>query len=43
MSERIQRRLGVQRIEAGLEQQQIHTAVYQPSDLQLKSFSHLIK
>ena len=41
MSERIQGSLCVQRVEAGLEQQQIHTSVYQPSDLPLERLCHL--
>ena len=43
MFDRIQGRLRVEGVEAGLEQQQIHTSVYQPSDLNLERLRHPVK
>ena len=43
MSERIQGSLCVQRVEAGLEQQQIHSTFYKSSDLNLERLCHLVE
>lgn len=43
MSDRIQGRLRVEGVEAGLEQQQIHSTFYKSSDLNLERLSHPVK
>ena len=43
MSDRIQGSLCVQRVEASLEQQQIHSTFYKFSDLNLERLRHPVK